>query len=100
MNWQMLLGYLAVGTALLAGGVLGYRRWHRAATVFLGPALGIGLVIVANTWISNDSTDGGGDLSWRIIVRGAGLAFVLVYLVAFAFAVAAGAIMRKQHASG
>ncbi|MFL5830208.1 MAG: hypothetical protein ACJ76X_09855 [Solirubrobacteraceae bacterium] len=96
MDWQTVLVYLTLAAAVIAGGVLGYRRGHRALTVFLGPVLGAAVVIVGNKAVSNDSINGSGDLSWRIVFVGVGFAVVVLYLLAFAFGGAAGALRRKH----
>lgn len=98
MDWPTVFVYLALAAALIAGGVLGYRRGHRALTAFFGPVLGAAVVIVANTAVSSDSINGSGDLSWRIVFMGIGFAVVILYLLAFAFGGAAGAL-RRRHAS-
>jgi hypothetical protein len=99
MSWPTLLMYLMLGAAVIAGGVLGYRRGHRALTVFLGPAFGAGLVIVANTMVSNDSINGSGDLSWRIVFAFAGFAIIVLYLLAFALGGVVDALSRRHRAS-
>jgi hypothetical protein len=96
VDWQTVIVYVTLAAALIAGGVLGYRRGHRALTVFLGPVAGAAVVIVANTAVSNDSINGSGDLSWRIVFIGVGFAVVILYLLAFAFGGAAGALRRKH----
>jgi hypothetical protein len=96
VDWQTALVYVTLAAALVAGGVLGYRRGHRTLTVFFGPVLGAAVVIVANTAISNDSINGSGDMSWRIVFVGVGFGVVVLYLLAFAFGGAAGALRRKH----
>lgn len=96
MDWPTVLVYLTLAAALIAGGVLGYRRGHRALTVFFGPVLGAAVVIVAKTAVSNDSINGSGDLSWRIVFMAVGFAVVILYLLAFAFGGAADALQRKH----
>jgi hypothetical protein len=48
--------------------------------------------------VSNDAINGSGDLSWRIVYAVVGSTVVILYLLAFAFGGAAGAIRRKHHA--
>jgi hypothetical protein len=96
VNWPVLWGYVGLLTAIVVGGVLGYRKWHRPITGFLGLVCGIAIVIIANTFTSNDPINGG-DLSDQIILAFVGYAVILLYTSSFAVGAALDWVVHRRH---
>ena len=87
LSWTYsLLVYGSVLIGIACGAALGYRRGHRALTVFLGPAIGVCMVITADTVLSRTPS---------VTAQGDAIVFALFYLAAFGFAALAGVILHR-----
>ena len=97
MTWtDSLLAYGMVITAITFGAALGYRRGHRAVTVFLGPVVGLCLILISYTLLSDHPTSTLSDTSWDVTLQADAIGFIVFYVAAFGFAALAGVILHQR----